>query len=651
MANRIVELGTVRGPAGPKGDTPQLSVASTEIVPTGQPARVEVGGTELHPELSFFLPPGIPGTNAVPTAEAVAAYGATSGNDFYSFLRNTFDTGRVSTVFVHPGGDDANAGRLPGKPKRTIAAALTQLGANTGVVRLLPSTAVFELPTSGIVLDVTKHSLVSDDVRAKVRFTGTTGTAIKLTASVDADASGGTWPTRTHDFQNATALQNIQLIGPWLKSAATTAQNTVGVELSVTEPIPEPHGRLARVTIQNVSVSGFGTGELLGDNAFMIHHFNFDMKLNYHGLRVRGSNINAGENISYFGGGSTDNIIGIAGNYSADIFTFGFSLDYNELMVQYTGVHLYMVSPHIEAHTNQFGFAAVFTEPQAIFQITEGSMHVSGGVFVMVGAFNDDPSPNFAVPYIVRHTISAGIAARRRREVVFSQTTFTHVGTTTGRFAEGANAQVKLLDIDYAGGNSKPPAFAITHPNASIAIDSQFERPFLSDSWFVYADGPAGGTVPADPFNGVYVQLASSTDNPDTGSRSLRVTLGASGVAVARRFAVAYPVRPGQMHGFEMRVRPAASGNLIIGTSYLGTRDPINGTSYGRARVEAGETANGNAGAITVPMTGGGYQTVKSQGTYGHRAPDWATHYVITFIADSINPGVLNIDNLYVTTR
>lgn len=69
-----------RGERGPRGPAGTISSATFEAVPADEPGAVIMSGTEDVKHLHIQVPRGLPGVNAAPADEAVAAYIAATGS-------------------------------------------------------------------------------------------------------------------------------------------------------------------------------------------------------------------------------------------------------------------------------------------------------------------------------------------------------------------------------------------------------------------------------------------------------------------------------------------------------------------------------------------------------------------------------------------
>lgn len=94
MADTYTTLTNLRGPAA------RITSAVAETLPSGEPASVVMSGPDQNRQFTFRLPAGLPGVNAVPTAEAMADYATTPASPFYGTLRDLtrHRTGMVSAA-------------------------------------------------------------------------------------------------------------------------------------------------------------------------------------------------------------------------------------------------------------------------------------------------------------------------------------------------------------------------------------------------------------------------------------------------------------------------------------------------------------------------------------------------------------------------
>lgn len=88
-------LGNIRGPRGfpgEKGATGTFASADAHTLPASEPATVEITGPETAKSVSFGIPRGLPGLNAVPTDEAFATLMLAEDTETGRLLRSHFLT-------------------------------------------------------------------------------------------------------------------------------------------------------------------------------------------------------------------------------------------------------------------------------------------------------------------------------------------------------------------------------------------------------------------------------------------------------------------------------------------------------------------------------------------------------------------------------
>ncbi len=86
-----VTTDSIRGNKGDKGDPGSIASASAEFVAPGDPRiGVYMSGTDAVKHAHFVIPQGIPGVDAVPADEGVAAYVASLGTQTRESLNDSF---------------------------------------------------------------------------------------------------------------------------------------------------------------------------------------------------------------------------------------------------------------------------------------------------------------------------------------------------------------------------------------------------------------------------------------------------------------------------------------------------------------------------------------------------------------------------------
>ena len=90
------------GEKGDKGDTGSISSISGEMVGADQPFQVIMSGTPDVKHLHIKMPRGLPGMNAAPSAEAVAAYLVAQGSPANTALIGLVPVYRVWDGFRYP---------------------------------------------------------------------------------------------------------------------------------------------------------------------------------------------------------------------------------------------------------------------------------------------------------------------------------------------------------------------------------------------------------------------------------------------------------------------------------------------------------------------------------------------------------------------
>lgn len=262
----VIQLGTFQGA---KGDTGTLAFATAQSVPADQDASVVMIGPQSDRGAHFKVPRGLPGLNAVPTDEAIAAFATASDSETGQALRNNFV--RALTL-----GEDGveNAARISAAIEecRTVAGRLDGTVIVRGVGAPIAQTIVIDggYPNinSSLAYSTERFTFrvdgaVTFPAGVGIGFLATSGFGMTLDISVQDGGQVSDVALLVQDHQNLTlSIQGARFAGTLLKA---DAQGDASKRIRTS--------RVARVSATSCgkaiywrSIEAFGSFDYIWDN-------------------------------------------------------------------------------------------------------------------------------------------------------------------------------------------------------------------------------------------------------------------------------------------------------------------------------------------------------------------------------------------------
>lgn len=497
-----------------------------------------------------------------------------------------------SVIYVSsPTGNNANAGTAPGKPKATIAAALTAL-TNGGTVRLLRSTHAEPAP---ITIDVSKHQLVGAPNGSIVTFSNTTGVAVTVTGT----NSVATSYTVDHAIRDVT-----------IRGAGSGNVGTVGLDFnSATASTGVVHK-----SFLNLQVRGFETGLKFRSETYILTFLNAVVWECATGIHTPSGITNGGERITFVGGVIQNNSVRavLAENPNGALMFESTSIDYNGSGRQFDIVnsHVYLTDCHVECYK---------TDANSMVSISGDGAHfrMSGGWFV-----NNNNGAQ------AKANIVANTCPYNAPGVEFTGVFMANLAATSGYFASGSGKTV--LDRTALGGSDVLTSAVAVSMNR--LADGAMGEANVADDWHITADTAAI----TNRLTGANLSIAKATDQLyQTNTKSLKITkVGGAGSAAQVRL-LAPVVRS---HRTLAKFVYGKFGTHT-GTVYL--------TIYAAKAMVVGETTTtyrvSTMSQIGVTLTSADTPFTPMTVTGNASLPPWATHLIFDLNLDSMAAGAFHI--------
>lgn len=370
---------------------------------------------------------------------------------------------------------------------RLRAAIADAQGAGGGLVRLNPRQT---------------HTLTSRVDLPVGRISYDFGSCVIAASSVpDGDLSAfSIIPDTLDTVTNATWVRDLYLVGP--ESESRTLD---GITLG--RPLSMGGGNTAHLALHHLKIRGFRDNFVLGNQSWVNKFINFQSTHAWRrGFSLVGD-INAGENISFFGGSINDckNAAGDArGFYSdvsgnADAFFFGFSLVYNNVLMELNTGNVALHGCHLEDNSDN---------PQIIINYTAGVEPVaftSSGSSYSVGPFTSALAVETAEGRPAFITITGS-----RSSAIITGGKWARFGKSQGEFVKVlANAPtVRVSGVDFQPDVDKVPSISdttnlIVNGGFELAYDSPYfgwkpnrQSNFIRNGALVGAVAGSPGTLP-----------------------------------------------------------------------------------------------------------------------------------------------------------
>jgi hypothetical protein len=439
------------------------------------------------------------------------------------------------------------------------------------------------------------------------------------------------------------AAEHYPIVQPMMGLQLTGPGSSSGVTGILYKSFSNLDGNV--VSFDKTTVTGFGTGLMLEDGAYLTEFVDFNTIGCGIGVYYAGG-VNSGENFRFYGGGFTNGGIGISNPAGGEFTLYGSAIDYNtQAIVQNSG--------RIELHGVHAEMNMPVTAGFPLFQcINGGRISWFGGMFLGAGAVAQAPEPPFNM-------------ASAYSTMAFFGTEIYNIQSAVGVACSGAGV-IHTYGVRWAG---NPNVFAIS---AAVAMDilggaGRFEvgsNPAkASDPAGVNLIGgiwPEGGTV-TGPWTNSDMPAAISTAYAHSGSRSLAFAKS-RGNSINDEVMILFPVREGQfvIPSFWWLMPQAAGAGT--GTAPLYVRmywvQVIGYDAYSRPILNSVACEFRGEHDITINLAG---STTWSQWAYptpyntdstdasanvSPGAPVWATHFMLLFDTESLPAMTFYLDDI-----
>lgn len=370
---------------------------------------------------------------------------------------------------------------------------------------------------------------------------------------------------------------------------------------------------VANVAFYSICVENFATGQLWGNNCYIIQHFGCIFNLNGAAIYMPGGLTNTGEGIHYFGGAVTNGAGGINIQGSgADVRFFGTSIDALTTYVSYgNGCILELNGCHVEFNNA----ASLVAEP-----IT-GTAHLN----IVGGCIIADGTGPFSYPAVFNNTglvrISGGCFLN-------------NLQNSANIFNSGAGQIIVQGPTDTYSLTALPALLGTLNSPNNLMADGGFEQATIIDNVCIFLDT---ATI-TNRLTGSNISLAISSAAHHSGSQCLAATKS-GGANSAADFLVAFPATPGQLFGGTYYIAAnatyaqtiATSGTWALGvTGTGGVLNVLNSSNVGVTNFSPSATWTG----ITVPRT---------------RCPSWANTFYISIYMNNLPASVVYLDDVNIS--
>lgn len=451
---------------------------------------------------------------------------------------------------------------------------------------------------SGIIIDVFYVSVIGNGTILDFSDLSSGTTAITLTSN--------TYPPFN---QSKSQYSGFEVLG----NDNYTGLTTVGLKIS--KPTSISGEGPSHITMNNISIHGFGTACLPGDQCYVNNFIGMDFQYCKIGLDVPIS-VSGGERLSFLGCTIASCDLAVrANNSTADIYLTNCSLDYNKKQIEINGARVFATDCHIEGS-----------------QYLEDPISVTGngGIFSMRGGVlinGDNPQPCSSM---VNNTADANGGA------FFDGVQLHNLTTSSIFFAEGTGKTVVKNSVGYYNLLSSS---LLVSSNSNLMADGSFEESsFPVDNIFINDD-----TSPIiTKVTGTNIALTQSNTYFHSGSKSLKMNkqLGGSG-----SFCVAVPVPSRSIPSAQLFYKKPGSetGTIYITAVWanLSTNDKSVPVLL-KASVIGGYTLNFTATPEDWTPLFWSFPELNM--------PSWATHFVFIINAVSFGTGIIYFDDFIVTT-
>lgn len=575
----VTKLGSFKGDKGRPGT---FDSADAVAVPAGSPAEAIISGPEGE-HVTFKIPRGLPGTNAVANDVAFAEQVAAVDSQTRAALVSAFGTPRQ--VFVHPDGNDGWDGKTWDQAKKTIAAAVSALGSAPGTITLADDETY--AITDTVTIAYPRHTL-RGGIRTKIDAAAVVDKpAVRVIGAADG----------LYLFGNNSPLRSFEIVGP-----GSGSEGSVGVAFE------DPTGTdvLNSTGIYDLNVHDFEVGFRYGRQTFGITLYNCAAWFNAVCVDVPPLPGGVFERLAFVGCMLFNSGIAVRARQGlTGMHLTNCSLDYCDVLVHTNGTKVFLTDCHMEV-------GASLTSNHALPRTTpffEVGSHPESMLVIRGGVIHLDNSHGIS-PVIV-----PSVVGNYGGQVLLDGVTVSRFDTEAGVFADGEGFTV-LRDMMIATNATGYPSIA-QQKRSLVPSTEVVDSVDIVDPWYVTENASYTSRLV-----GSDTSIEASTE-AHTGTRSVKINKGPSTVNGSATLFV--PVEAGSMVSLDMwvKVTGAGTGSFPILTGFasnvlLGT-NPQSVVFSGWTVLE---TITKNAGDVA-------WMRVRTDAPI--RVPGGATHWQIRF--------------------
>jgi len=435
--------------------------------------------------------------------------------------------------------------------------------------------------TDTFTWDVAKVSIKGNGAKIIVDINDITKYAIKTISSETANPYN----------QATTTYKGIKLICKVAKSCKGILYDGI---------IGTGNNGASHISLSEMTINGFITGETYGNHAYCINHYACDELNNTAAIDILSTSLDTGERISYTNCTVFNNTLAIKQALAnSDLYFINCSLDYNGKLIQNVNGKTFFSQCHIENRGNE--------NIELIELSGNGSMiSIDGGWLLFTGS-------TFNIPHVfVNNATSKGGLFINNMFINNFKTTSGYLATGTGRTLITNSKGYAIFDNTL-----------MVHKDINMLMDGGFELSKIVDDIFITRDTE---TIVGRPLIGANVKISQSSDIFRSGSKALKIQkmFGAGSVS-------------------EMNILIPLNGKNLINLEFYYAKVGVGGGNFSIVTRFVKQDSNNNVnvetiGVFTVTLPTNTLNFTKyASGSDMKFIPLWATHIQITINLDGFN--------------
>lgn len=522
-----------------------------------------------------------------------------------------FGSGAVQDLYPEWWGDTTGADASgPLQAALTCASNSGNTSANYLTVRL--SGATYKI-LSGLSLDAARTSL--DFNGSLIDASGmTSGAAITVAVTNNDVAAAYAGVNNVHQ---RCSLRNGSLFGPGKTSSVTGIFHTTAT------------GLVAFISLENITVNAFGTGELYGQNSFNIQHHNFNVYQCGTGINSASAS-GGGEEETYFGGNIGEcNTAVLQENANGGLVFNSTSFDYNyDKIVNVVNGRVELSSPWIEGNSVSVPYSGI---PIIVGSAQDSKLIIRGGAINNIQTLGasgvsyliqcDTPSPDIGV-------ILDGVFMNNTR-------------TTTDELTTGVGRVIVKNRHQWDAGGGWINCSFLHNSAGNGLLDPSFELSSVLDAYISRDDG---GSI-TSRVSSTHMSLAVDATQHHTGAQSLKV-VKTLGIGNGAAFSILIPITDhNKSYAYRLWYKKPGSetGHIEIYTYYAHL---LRVDDNGLPVIDKGTSSLFGTGYIN--FTSDPVDWTQAGTTMSPRTvpPTWATHFLVTVDFFYMDAGTYYFDDV-----